>query len=177
MPSPSARCKQSVVLLVVSLFLWGCVVPSSVGSTVDIVDIRRQSEENNDPSKHSTARKKKRKKPGWAMHPCSCPCQGCCRLQCAAACCMQRHASKPPPTGPKNRCCSRLRHAVACFNRWCLVAAQRTKVLQVVVAALANQHGWENGQPLRTCCLLDCVHRRKAARTMFSHCTVHPKKS
>ena len=22
-----------------------------------------------------------------------------------------RHASKPPPTGPKNRCCSRLRHA------------------------------------------------------------------
>ena len=35
----------SVVLLVVSLFLLGCVVPSSVGS---IVDIRRQNEENND---------------------------------------------------------------------------------------------------------------------------------
>ena len=40
-----SHCKQSVVLLVVSLFLMGCVVPSLVGSTVDI---RRQSEENND---------------------------------------------------------------------------------------------------------------------------------
>ena len=39
MPSPIAHCKQSVVLLVVSLFLLDCVVPSSVGSTVDI---RRQ---------------------------------------------------------------------------------------------------------------------------------------
>ena len=55
MPSPIAHCKQSVVLLVVSLFLLGCVVPSSVGSTVDI---RRQSEENNELSKHSTAKKK-----------------------------------------------------------------------------------------------------------------------
>ena len=36
-------------------------------------------------------------------------------------CCgMLRHASKPPPTGPKIRCCGILRHAAACFNRWCL---------------------------------------------------------
>ena len=54
MPSPIAHCQQSVVLLVVSLFLLGCVVPSSVGSTVDI---RRKSEEHNDLSKHSTAKK------------------------------------------------------------------------------------------------------------------------
>ena len=54
MPSPIAHCKQSVVLLVVSLFLLGCVVLSSVGSAVDI---RRQSEGNNDLSKHSTAKK------------------------------------------------------------------------------------------------------------------------
>ena len=54
MPSPFAHCKQSVVLLVVSLFLLGCVVPSSMGSARDI---RRQSEENNDLSKHSTAKK------------------------------------------------------------------------------------------------------------------------
>ena len=56
MPSPVAHCKQSVVLLVVSLFLWGCAVPSSVGSTVDI---RRQNEENNDLSKYSTAKKRR----------------------------------------------------------------------------------------------------------------------
>ena len=59
MPSPIAHCKQSVVLLVVSLFLLGCVVPSSVGSTVDI---RRQSEENHDLSKHSTAQHSTEKK-------------------------------------------------------------------------------------------------------------------
>ena len=46
-----AHCKQSVVLLDV---LLGCIVPSSVGSTVDI---RRQSEETNDLSKHSTAKR------------------------------------------------------------------------------------------------------------------------
>ena len=63
MPSPIAHCKQSVILLVVSLFLLGCVVPSSVGSTVDI----RIQNENNDLSKHSTAKKKK-EKPGWATH-------------------------------------------------------------------------------------------------------------
>ena len=40
----------------------------------------------------------------------------------AAACCgMLRHASKPPPTGPKIRCCGMLRHSAACFNRWCLL--------------------------------------------------------
>ena len=57
MPSPIAHCKQSVVLLVVSLFLLGCVVPSAVGSTVDI---RRQSEDNKGLSKHNTTRKEKR---------------------------------------------------------------------------------------------------------------------
>ena len=62
MPSPIAHCKQSVVLLVVSLFLLGCVVPSSVGSTVDI---RRQSEENNDLSKHSTTKKKEKTRLGY----------------------------------------------------------------------------------------------------------------
>ena len=56
MPSPIAHCKQSVALLVVSLFLLGCVVPSSVGSTVDI---RRQSEENNDLSKQHGKKKTK----------------------------------------------------------------------------------------------------------------------
>ena len=59
MPSPIANCKQSVVLLAVSLLLLGCVVPSSLGSTVHI---RRQSEENKDLSKYSTAKKKKKKK-------------------------------------------------------------------------------------------------------------------
>ena len=59
MPSPIGNCKQSVVLLVVCLFLLDCVVPSSVGSTVDI---KKQSEENNDLPKHSTAKKKKKKK-------------------------------------------------------------------------------------------------------------------
>ena len=54
MPSPIAHCKQSVVLVVVSLFLLGCAVPSSLSSTVDI---RRRSEENNDLSKQSTAKK------------------------------------------------------------------------------------------------------------------------
>ena len=57
MPSPIARCKQSVVLLVVSLFLLGCVVPSAVGS---IVDITRQREDNKGLSKHNTTRKKKK---------------------------------------------------------------------------------------------------------------------
>ena len=56
MPSPIAHCKQFVVLLVVSLFLLGCVVPSAVGSTVDI---RRQSEDNKGLSKHNTTRKEK----------------------------------------------------------------------------------------------------------------------
>ena len=61
MPSPTDHSKQSVVLLVVSLFLLGCVVPSSVGTTVDI---RRQSEENSDLSEHRTAKKTKKKKEG-----------------------------------------------------------------------------------------------------------------
>ena len=65
MPSPIAQCKQFVVFLVVSLFLLACVVPSSVGSKVDI---RRQSEENDDLSKHSTAKKKK-KKSGCTVRP------------------------------------------------------------------------------------------------------------
>ena len=56
MPSPIAHCKQSVVLLVVSLFLLGCVVPTSVGSTAEI---RRQSEDNKDLSKHNTAKRGK----------------------------------------------------------------------------------------------------------------------
>ena len=56
MPSPIAHCKQSVVLLVVSLFLLGRVVPSAVGSTVDI---RKQSEDNKGLSKHNTKGKKK----------------------------------------------------------------------------------------------------------------------
>ena len=76
MPSPVAHCKQSVVLLVVSLFLLGCVVLSSVGSTVDIT---RQREENHDPSRHSTAKKKKkRKQSGCTVRPC--PYQHCRRL-------------------------------------------------------------------------------------------------
>ena len=148
MPSPIAHCKQSVVLLVVALFLLGCVVPSSLGSAVDI---RRQNEENNDLSKHSTA--EKRKKSGWTV--CPSPYQHCCRLpipviepdprctiqpleywlplavdcsgmglvfwsdifsqkdptQFSLCCSMLRHASKPPPTGPKNRCCGMLRQA------------------------------------------------------------------
>ena len=54
MPSPIAHCKQSVVLLVVSMFLLGCVVPSSMGSAVEI---RSPCEENNDLSKHGTAKK------------------------------------------------------------------------------------------------------------------------
>ena len=57
MPSPIAHYKQCVVLLVVSLFLLGCVVPSAVGSTIDI---RRQSEDNKGLSKHNTTRKKKK---------------------------------------------------------------------------------------------------------------------
>ena len=56
MPSPIAHCTPSAVLLVLSLFLLGYVVPSSVGSTVDI---KRQKEKNNDLSKHSTAQRKK----------------------------------------------------------------------------------------------------------------------
>ena len=56
MPSPIAHCKQSVVLLVVSLFLLGCAVPSA-GSTVDI---RRQSEDNKGLPKHNTTRKEKK---------------------------------------------------------------------------------------------------------------------
>ena len=55
MPSPIAQCKKSVVLLVVSLFLLDCAVPSSVGSTVHI---RGQTEENNDLPKHNAAKKK-----------------------------------------------------------------------------------------------------------------------
>ena len=62
MPSPIAHCKPSAVLVVVSLFLLGCVAPSSVGSTVDS---RRLSEENNDLSKHSTETKKG--KNDWTM--------------------------------------------------------------------------------------------------------------
>ena len=58
MPSPMAHCKQSVELLIVPLFLLGCVVPSSVGSSVET---RRQSKEHNDLSKHSTAKKKRKK--------------------------------------------------------------------------------------------------------------------
>ena len=61
------HCRQSVVLLVVSLFLLGCGVPCSVGSTVDI---RRQNEENNDLSKHSTANKGG--KSGWTISRCPC---------------------------------------------------------------------------------------------------------
>ena len=85
MCSPIAHCKQSnslqtvkqsVVLLVVSLFLLGCVVPSLVGSTIAI---RRQSEENHDVPKHITTKKnRKRKKSGWTK--CPCPYQHCCRL-------------------------------------------------------------------------------------------------
>ena len=71
MPSPIAHCKQSVVLLVVSLFLLGCAVPSAVGSTVEI---RRQSEDNKGLSKHNTTRKGKKGGGGSAsLEPC-CPC-------------------------------------------------------------------------------------------------------
>ena len=73
LPSPIAQCKQSVLLVVFSLFLLGCALPSSVGSTVDG---RRLSEEINHLSKHSTA--KKNKKTGWTVCPCSC--LGCFRL-------------------------------------------------------------------------------------------------
>ena len=68
MPSPIAHCKQFVllVLLVVSLFLLGCVVPSSVGSTVDI---RRQNEDNKDLSKHNTAKRKKNRWDGVLLSP------------------------------------------------------------------------------------------------------------
>ena len=46
-----------------------------------------------------------------------------------------RHASKPPPTGPKNRCCGMLRqHAVACFNRWCLSAASPLSLIKCLLA-------------------------------------------
>ena len=57
MPSPIAHRKQSVVLVVISLFLLGCVVPSAVGSTIDI---GRQSEDNKGLSKHNTTRKGKK---------------------------------------------------------------------------------------------------------------------
>ena len=57
MPSPIANCKHSVVLLVVSLVLLGPVVPSAAGSTLDI---RRQSEDHEGLSKHSTKRKGKK---------------------------------------------------------------------------------------------------------------------
>ena len=57
MPSPIAHCKQSVILLVVSLFLLGCVVPSSVDSTVDI----RTRRKNNVLPMHNRAKGKKEK--------------------------------------------------------------------------------------------------------------------
>ena len=70
MRSPIAHCKQSVVLLVVSLFLLGCAVPSAVGSTIDI---RRQSEDNKGLSKHNTTRNEKRGTKSASLEPC-CPC-------------------------------------------------------------------------------------------------------
>ena len=55
----------------------------------------------------------------------------------AAACCgMLQHASKPPPTGPKIRCCGMLRHSAACCG-----------MLQLLVPAqeLAGAWGEEIG--------------------------------
>ena len=67
MPSPIAHCKQCEVLLVVSLFLLGCVVLSSVGSTMNI---RRQREEKNDLSQHSKAKEGGGGRVGlWAPDP------------------------------------------------------------------------------------------------------------
>ena len=71
-PDAFSNCplQTALVLLVVSLFILGCVVPSFMGSTVDI---RRQSEETHDLSKHITAEKKKGKNQVGLCVPLSLP--------------------------------------------------------------------------------------------------------
>ena len=61
MVSLIAHYKQFGALLIVSLFLLGCVVPASLGSKVYI---RRQNEQSNYLSKHSTAKKMEEPKLG-----------------------------------------------------------------------------------------------------------------
>ena len=69
MPSLIAHCKQSVVVLVVSLFLLGCAVPSPVGSTVAIkVKVKKTM------ICQSTAHPKQENR----LDCVSCPCLGCC---------------------------------------------------------------------------------------------------
>ena len=65
MPSPIAQWKQYLILLVVSLFLLGCIVFSSIGS---IINIRKQIEVNNFLSKHNTAEKSAGRNRLWSWH-------------------------------------------------------------------------------------------------------------
>ena len=112
------HCKQSALFLAVSLFLLGCVVPSRVGSTVDI---QRQNEKKMPCQRRRSANGQSTAKGN----------QDYSVLRHAAAC------FKPSPIVPKIRCCGMLPLLVLGFSSARDSAKMKQKTQALV---LTNRH-------------------------------------